>query len=297
MENLNEQIHRIRKMIGINESFMISSNLKLGSSNDNVKELQNLLKIPVSGEFDETTKSCVEQFQDSTDIKVDGIVGPETTNKLNQLIDNKIQFEGCKTPKDVEIKQDIEKTQTPTTSQAQEIDYTKIKVDQSKITGNSWSSCKMWKGKGGLSGNSDKVSVSSSNQAFSITYNGPASGLAIAHGGNGKDTIHQLYNILICEMNPFLAQGGMKPDIDNITFDTGSDGKNSKLTIKIPLTPTNKIYQIDRRGGWGHDPGSMKMKNKCKNIVKDGKDCYGPVKTVAKGPFGKITEYFITYEI
>ena len=292
MSILNEEISRIRQLIGINESFTTSSNLRIGSSGDKVKELQNLLGLEQTGNFDTITKDCVEKLQNEKQIRVDGIVGPETIDVLNKLSN----WGGCGTQNKEKIK-NIETTNNISTQKEEPIDLSKIKVDQSKITGSSWSSCKMWKGKGGISGNSDKVSTSSSSQGFTISYNGPASGLVLAHSGNGKDTIHQLYNILICEINPYLAQGGMKPDIDNITFDTGSDGKNSKLTISVPFIKSNGIYQIDRRGGWMHDPGGAKMATKCQKINKEGKECYGPIKKIATGPFGKITEHFITYQI
>ena len=165
------------------------------------------------------------------------------------------------------------------------------------VLGSEWKSCKAWRSKGGLSSFSEKVNVDKSSSQFKISYNGPSSGLSIAHGANGKDTIHQLYNILICELNPFLYEGNLKPNIDNIKTEGGKSGKDSTLTITVPLEDSDETYQLDRRGGWGHDPGSSKMVNKCAEIKSKGGECFGPVKNVLQARFGKITEYFITYTI
>jgi hypothetical protein len=167
----------------------------------------------------------------------------------------------------------------------------------SKIVGSSWKSCKAYNSKGGSNFYSDKIHISKSPSSFEISYSGPSSGLDIAHASSGKDTLHQLYNVLICEINPFLSKGNMKPDIDGITTEEG-DGKNEpKLTIKVPLQSSNQIWQLDRRGGWGHDPGPSKMSQKCEKINSLGGECEGPVKNISSGKFGKITEYFITHTI
>ena len=143
----------------------------------------------------------------------------------------------------------------------------------------------------------DKISIKESPSKFEITYKGPSSGLSIAHATGGKDTIHQLYNVLICELNPYLSQGGMKPNIDNITTQTKSKNGTHILKITIPIQSDKNVWQIDRRGGWNHDPGSSKMSDKCKKIEDFGGKCEGPVTDVASGDFGKITEYFITHTI
>lgn len=163
----------------------------------------------------------------------------------------------------------------------------------SDILGSKWGSCKSFRSKGGLSKFDDLFDVSKSNSNFKISYKGPASGLNIAHKTNGVDTIHQVFNVLICEINPHLYNNKLKPDIKNIRFETGKEGKDSKLSISIPLQKSDKIYQLDRRGGWGHLGGKSKMDQKCSNT----EDCIGPITQVVNGPFGKITEYFITYPL
>ena len=172
-----------------------------------------------------------------------------------------------------------------------------VSSSSKNVVGSSWKSCKAWKSKGGVSGWSDKISVDKSSSQFKISYKGPSSGLSIAHAANGSDTIHQMYNVLICELNPFLAEGGMKPKIDSIKTEGGTEGKKSTLTITVLLENSDETYQIDRRGGWNHDPGSSKMTSKCSKIKSKGGECFGPVKNVLQAPYGKITEYFITHTI
>lgn len=163
----------------------------------------------------------------------------------------------------------------------------------SDIVGSQWGSCKSFRNKGGLSKYDDLFDISKSSSNFRISYNGPTSGLNIAHKTNGTDTIHQVFNVLICEINPWLYNNKLKPDIKNIRFETGKEGKKSKLSISIPLTKSGRIYQLDRRGGWGHLGGKDKMDQKCRKMD----DCIGPITQVVNGPFGKITEYFITYPL
>ena len=292
--NLQEQISRIKNVIQmISESNYLTQPMKMGVEDDEVETLQTLLKIPVTGEFDQETEDCVREFQTFTDIRIDGIVGPETRGKLNDLLDDKLQgWLGCKkTP--LEGKKEslggLDPNAPKATSGTQNI-------SSSDIVGSDWRSCKAWFGKGGLAKWGDKIKIEKNTSGFLISYDGPASGLSIAHAMNGGDTIHQLYNVLICEINPFLAQGKMKPNLDGITFQTGKNGKNSMLSIFVPFTSTEGVWQLDRRGGWGHDPGGGKMSRKCSKLTKEGKECIGPVTKVVNGPFGKITEYFITHQ-
>jgi hypothetical protein len=168
----------------------------------------------------------------------------------------------------------------------------------SRIVGSSWKSCLAYKAKGGLNYYGDKIKINKSQGKFEISYNGPSTGLSIAHASGSKgDTLHQIYNVLICEINPFLASGKMKPDIDGITVEQGDSKNEPKLRIKVPLSSSDKTWQLDRRGGWGHDPGGSKMKDKCAKIKDGGGKCIGPAQDTSSGKFGKITEYFITHTI
>jgi hypothetical protein len=291
--NLHEDIIRIKEMMGlITEAENFVSNLKVGSNNEEeVRLLQNLLKIDETGEFNDETDECVREFQTFSEIKIDGVVGPETRGKLQDLIDGNLKgWLGCK------------KTPLPKSDSFSLLggsDDTSNKsgiVPSENIVGSGWKSCKAWSSSGkGKHG--DKFKVVKNKTGFMIGYNGPASGLSIAHAGNGGDTIHQVYNVLICEINPFLAQGGLKPNIDGIRFETSQKRGSSQLNIYVPITSGKGVWQLDRRGGWGHDPGPGKMEQKCSKLNKQGKECIGPVEKIATGPYGKITEYFVTHQI
>jgi hypothetical protein len=187
---------------------------------------------------------------------------------------------------------DIDKVKDKVSSE--KIDGSNLK---SKIVGSSWKSCSAYRSNGGLSKWSDKILIDKSPSKFEITYKGPSSGLSIAHATGGKDTIHQLYNVIICELNPYLSKGGIKPIINRITTKSKSKKNTHLLRVTIPLESESGTWQIDRRGGWNHDPGSSKMDNKCKKVESSGGKCEGPVTDVAEGDFGKITEYFITHTI
>ena len=56
--------------------------LKKGSKGTEVKELQKLLKITVDGDFGPATELAVMKFQGQKGLKVDGIVGAKTWEKL-----------------------------------------------------------------------------------------------------------------------------------------------------------------------------------------------------------------------
>ena len=168
------------------------------------------------------------------------------------------------------------------------------KFNNNEITGDNWVSCKNYK-------NYDRnnIKIVKSKNSFYLNYMGPISGVSIAHAKNGKgDTIHQIYNVLICEINPFLSKGNMKPDINKIIIESNEQpNKDYTLTITVPLEDCDETYQLDRRGGWGHNPGNTLMDSKCKDINSKGGECFGPVQNVLNASFGKITEYFITYQI
>jgi hypothetical protein len=283
----------MKEMMGlITEENSFTKHLEIGSNNDEVKVLQNLLKIDETGDFDEETDECVKEFQNFSEIKIDGVVGPETRDKLQELIDGKLNgWLGCKkTP----LK---EPTNLDSFGGSDQSTNKLSVVTPDKIVGSEWGSCKAWKSKGGMSKYGDKFKIVKNSTGFMIGYNGPSSGLSIANAKNGTDTIHQTYNVLICEINPFLAQGGLKPNINGIRFEAAQQRGSSQLNIYVPLTKGEGVWQLDRRGGWNHDPGSGKMERKCKKINKDGKECIGPVQKIATGPYGKITEYFVTHQI
>lgn len=287
--NLQEQLTRISELINvISESEYFSEFMKTGKESEEIDKLQETLKMEkLTGSFDNETEECVKEFQEFSNIVVDGIVGPQTRNKLNQLMDGKLpNWFGCK--KTIKKSSEVQNKEGIVKQPSQ--------ISNSDIVGSSWRSCKAWNSKGGLTKWGDRFNISASKNQFKISYKGPSSGVSMAHAAGGGDTIHQVYNVLICELNPYLAQGGMKPDINGITIDGGKNGKDSTLSISVPLTNAEGVYQIDRRGGWNHNPGPSKMASKCKKLTQQGKICEGPVTKVVNAPFGKITEYFVTHQ-
>ena len=60
--------------------------LKIGSKGNEVKELQEFLKIGADGIFGKGTELSVKEFQKNNGLTVDGIVGPATWNAMG-LVD------------------------------------------------------------------------------------------------------------------------------------------------------------------------------------------------------------------
>ena len=66
--------------------FQFTLNTKQGSWNNDVKQMQILLKLTPDGVFGPVTKSAVMQFQKANGLTADGVVGPKTRAKLNLLL-------------------------------------------------------------------------------------------------------------------------------------------------------------------------------------------------------------------
>ncbi len=62
-----------------------NSLMRLGSSGPGVAELQQILKVEVTGQFDQMTHEAVMDFQDRYDLDIDGVVGGETWQTLYGL--------------------------------------------------------------------------------------------------------------------------------------------------------------------------------------------------------------------
>jgi hypothetical protein len=65
--------------------------LKLGDKNNIVQDIKESLtelgyNLKVNYYFDNKTKKVVEEFQSDNNLKVDGVVGPETTKKIKELL-------------------------------------------------------------------------------------------------------------------------------------------------------------------------------------------------------------------
>ena len=56
--------------------------LKKGSSGENVKLLQEFLKISADGDFGPGTEKTVKEWQTKNGLTADGIVGPATLKKM-----------------------------------------------------------------------------------------------------------------------------------------------------------------------------------------------------------------------
>ena len=164
------------------------------------------------------------------------------------------------------------------------------------VIGNGWSSNSQWQGhRSEFIGQSINVDISDSN--FKLEYTGKPSGISIAHAKGGTtDTLHQLFNVVLFELNPYLATKKLEPMIDSInTRGKKLDKGIYNLVINIPLMESNGTWQINRRGGWGHTGGLNDVKSqKFKGVV----ETKGPVTVVTdtKHPWGPITEYFMAYK-
>ena len=85
MKKLSRIIKKLKdKVVYLNNNKLKTKRmvLKKGSKGVEVKELQKLLKITVDGDFGPATELAVMKFQGQKGLKVDGIVGAKTWEKL-----------------------------------------------------------------------------------------------------------------------------------------------------------------------------------------------------------------------
>jgi hypothetical protein len=255
------------------ETDIIKNLIFIIMNEEEIKNIQLLLEISQSGIMDSDTKSCIKEFQKFVNLDSDGIVGSKTKSKFIDLKDNKITgWKGCKK---IQI-------QKPTNV---------------NIVGSQWGSCKSWWDKGGIENWNHYFTIEKSTKEFKLYYKGPNTGVSIAHKTDSKaDTLHQVFNVLICEINPFIFNLKLKPLIKDIKFQYT---KEFKLIITVPFEESDQTYQLDRRGGWGHKQlkGFEDMKQKCKTSIKNLKKCEGPETKIVEGSFGKIWEYFICHTL
>lgn len=164
-------------------------------------------------------------------------------------------------------------------------------------TGESWKACRQWAShKSQFFAGSDgaKITISKSATAFRLKYVGPATGLSIAHATQSTgDTLHQLFNVLICEINPWLATQTLRPKLEDIiTTCDGKKGGTYKFNIYVPLISTKSSWQLNHRGSWsGADPGGSGV------MGNSPAGATGPVRNVVEVPgHSNITTYFATYK-
>ena len=130
--------------------------------------------------------------------------------------------------------------------------------------GQGWSSCRQWASQRSQFESGEigaKIKLVKTASRFTLMYAGPATGISIAHAkGSSGDTLHQLFNVLICEMNPWLAANKVKPQIYKATSTCRKNADGSyHMVIEMPCVPSDKNWQINHRGGWGHDPGAKSV--------------------------------------
>ena len=111
-----------------------------------------------------------------------------------------------------------------------------------------------WNGSNMIGGKKvPEIKIQKSKTSFVISYKGTPFGFLLKHAKGGKqDTIHQLLNVLTLELNPFLKENKLKPQVNNIKMDMS--GSNLSVTVPLIASPSGAEYIIARRGGLGH-PG------------------------------------------
>jgi hypothetical protein len=165
--------------------------------------------------------------------------------------------------------------------------------------GQGWSSCRQWASQRSQFESGEigaKIKLVKTASRFTLMYAGPATGISIAHAkGSSGDTLHQLFNVLICEMNPWLAANKVKPQIYKATSSCRKNTDGSyHMVIEMPCVPSDKNWQINHRGGWGHDPGA-------KSVIaasNDNEGLEGPSTIVVAIPGnGVITTHFARFPL
>lgn len=169
-----------------------------------------------------------------------------------------------------------------------------------------WKQCAGWNSTGeshwdGTDGR-PKIVIDKTTDSFKLTYTGKLSGFYISSAKRGaKDSIHQAFNVMACECNDFLnSNPGIKPDIDNIkTLCTYNVTTNYTLQIIIPFINVGYgKWQINRRGSWGGTPDTSTLpvaSNYYEFYPTDKKYVTNVTEIPNDSVFGKITEYFVTY--
>jgi len=183
------------------------------------------------------------------------------------------------------------------------ISMIRLKQLLTEWTGESWKSCIHWtetkaNWDGGKTADGrvrPKIDIEKSSSSFRLAYTGPASGWAISHANRGSgDTLHQIFNVLICECNPWLKDQPLQPNIANVAITSRVNKGTYDVTITIPMlaeADDAKHWQIDRRGGMGHDPGASSILD----ATREKPNRQGPIRY--KVDPGNITEYMVCYTL
>lgn len=145
-----------------------------------------------------------------------------------------------------------------------------------------------WNGEGGR----PKITIDASDSRLILKYVGAGAGHVISTVSTAGDSLHQAWNVVSCETNNYIKKGGLKPVIANISATCTKNKNVYDLTIEIPFVSADAglVYQINRRGGWGH-------KGNTATLPKKGPNFEGPVTHVTKTGGGDITEHWVIYTI
>lgn len=172
----------------------------------------------------------------------------------------------------------------------------KLKSLLCEWTGESWDSCQQWAAqRDKFTGDSiPYIGIDFSVTQFELLYIGPGTGISISHKyASTGDTLHQLFNVLICELNPRLASSNMKPDLQGIQTSCKRDGSNYELIIRVPLEESDRAWQIDHRGSWGGTPSINMIKSASPDVPE--REIEINITTIPGSR--NITTYFATYPL
>lgn len=172
-------------------------------------------------------------------------------------------------------------------------------LTEQQVVKSTWTSCKSWFAAGGTAywngtGGRPKIQFAINASGMFFEYNGPGTGYAIAHAKRSTaDTLHQSFNVIVCEINRYLIRGGLKPALSGISANANLEQDMYTMNVWIPfdVVDPDLKYQLNRRGGWGHDPGA----NALISDIGDVKNLEGPVTVRVSGV--NITEHFVTYTV
>ena len=165
-------------------------------------------------------------------------------------------------------------------------------------TGETWSSCRQWASQRSKYLGSEEgvyVGIELSTTQFQLTYIGPDTGLSLAHANKGTgDTLHQLFNVLICEINPWLADNKIRPNIADIKTQCNAQDKVFELIIQVPLEPSDRAWQMNHRGSWGGVPSINLIKSASPDVPE--RELHTDT-VVIPNDGGKIITHFATYPL
>ena len=165
-------------------------------------------------------------------------------------------------------------------------------------TGETWSSCRQWASQRSKYLGSEEgvyVGIELSTTQFQLIYIGPDTGLSLAHANKGTgDTLHQLFNVLICEINPWLADNKIRPNIADIETQCIAQDKVFELIIQVPLEPSDRAWQMNHRGSWGGVPSINLIKSASPDVPE--RELHTDT-VVIPNDGGKIITHFATYPL